>query len=116
MSTRGGGGGGRGKMSTVKCLRGGREGAKYLPGVLESDSACMHEYTGLVRARAAYFSSGWWQKSLTSAKRGERGRRLIPHRPLLRVLVVFWRRQVDFGDLCMMATDLFVRHPEVLER
>eukprot|EP00752_Nemacystus_decipiens_P009008 g8041.t1 len=26
------------------------------------------------------------------------------------------RRQVDFGDLCMMATDLFTRHPEVLER
>ncbi|CAM9374781.1 unnamed protein product [Ectocarpus sp. 4 AP-2014] len=26
------------------------------------------------------------------------------------------RRQVDFGDLCLMATELFTRHPEVLER
>ncbi|CAM9959301.1 unnamed protein product, partial [Laminaria digitata] len=26
------------------------------------------------------------------------------------------RGQVDFGDLCIVATDLFVRHPEVLER
>lgn len=25
-------------------------------------------------------------------------------------------RQVDFGDLCMMVTELFTRHPEVLER
>ncbi|CAM9118917.1 unnamed protein product [Ectocarpus fasciculatus] len=26
------------------------------------------------------------------------------------------RRQVDFADLCLMATELFTRHPEVLER
>ncbi|CBJ30041.1 DNA helicase II [Ectocarpus siliculosus] len=26
------------------------------------------------------------------------------------------RRQVDFGDLCLMVTELFTRHPEVLER
>ncbi|CAM9265174.1 unnamed protein product, partial [Scytosiphon promiscuus] len=29
---------------------------------------------------------------------------------------LYLRRQVDFGDLCMMTTELFTKHPEVLER